>query len=78
MSKIQSLIEKLWNGTISPEEITILENALKNVNDEDSLINEIKNLTPKVKKLCRKNIKIYTSSLQDPTEMIVNEIQNAG
>lgn len=41
MSKIQSLIEKLWKGTISTEEITILENALKNVNDEES--NQVKN-----------------------------------
>ncbi|QOG01150.1 FecR family protein [Flavobacterium sp. MDT1-60] len=41
MNKIQSLIEKLWKGTISPEEITILENALKNVNDEES--NQVKN-----------------------------------
>lgn len=39
--KIQSLIEKLWKGTISPEEITILEDALKNVNDEES--NQVKN-----------------------------------
>jgi ferric-dicitrate binding protein FerR (iron transport regulator) len=41
MNKIQSLIEKLWKGTISPEEITILEDALKNVNDQES--NLVKN-----------------------------------
>lgn len=41
MGKIQSLIEKLWKGTISPIEITILEDALKNVNDQES--NQVKN-----------------------------------
>jgi ferric-dicitrate binding protein FerR (iron transport regulator) len=41
MDKIQSLIEKLWKGTISPKEITILEEALKNVNDQET--NQVKN-----------------------------------
>lgn len=41
MDRIQLLIEKLWKGTISPIEITILEDALKNVNDQES--NQVKN-----------------------------------
>lgn len=41
MDKIQSLIEKLWNGTISPEESALLDNAIKNVSDDEN--NKIKN-----------------------------------